>query len=199
MFRINRRGFLALALAAALVPADASARPRVSRPGPKVIPRVSPAARSAVARASRAHGGHVHKHIGQSNAAMKARSDVGNIRGAFKAAATNKPLSRVAKANARPRMVGTFHSDRKADAMYQQALRANRKEIQAWMAKPTKEQYRAKFVANQAIGTTYVRPRTGGAGRFTPASEGQFLLRQTPGNKGFYPHTVLLSQKGAKK
>jgi hypothetical protein len=99
-------------------------------------------------------------------------------------------VTRLAKYRASPKQFSSFHSGTMTDAMYQQALRGKRNEISAWMKSPEKTMT-VPFNAGRAVGTVYSQ-RPSGAGRFTAAKSGQFVL-QKQGNSSFYPKTAKLT------
>ena len=95
-------------------------------------------------------------------------------------------LKKLAKFNAKPKRMSTFHSPKMTDSMYQQALRTNRKKIKDWMKNPKgKKSLNVGFTSNRAIGTVF----TGGS--YKPASSGKFVLLKG-GTDGFFPGTAKL-------
>jgi len=168
------------------------------------------AQRSMAVQASRAGGGHLHKHVGQHNTYLQARASSSLARANFTAASLGANLSRAPtskhvpkpqpsakrtkavkylnRMKTRSNFYSSFTNGQHADHWYGQVQRLRSREIRSWLATARPgDRFQAKFNARQTIGTTY-NDRTR---KFTPATKGNFVLVRT--KSGFYPLTATLS------
>lgn len=209
---IKRRNFLMVLAAVAIV------SPKVtfaqSRNTGRSFKPSAAALRSSTVRNSIANRGHMARHVAQDRNYLRARIQTGQSRRIFNAAArgadmrplgsgsirsvspkqltpgAGRALRDLARYNARPKRVSSFHNARNTDAMYRQALQANNQKIRDWMRNPNgKSSISVGFSSNRPVGTVFTKDASGG--RYAASNQGKFVLMKG-GTNGFFPATAKL-------
>ena len=208
---ISRRNLLLTGSASALT--ALLAQPAFAQKGQRqsAASNAAKQARSKVAMQSQRRGGHLHRHVARSRNQLKANVASKSMRLNFNAArygATlgkggnmrksspgvvhkrqmNKAITKLQKFKVSKKHSSTFHSARTADKMYAQAVRSQRKQINAWLKNPKKTKpFRLGVQSKKPIGSVY----SGRSNSFRAARKGQFFLKKTKGGR-FYPHSAKL-------
>lgn len=173
-------------------------------------------ASKAVAR-SRANGGHLHRHVGQSRNGLAGQSAAKGMRLNFNAARLGLDARKGGKLGKRShtgarvgfrkdakkagrklvnyrlskRQASTFKTGTHADKMYAHALRSNRAAVKKWLSQPLGKRpasFPLPFNAGAPVGTVY----SARSGSYRAASKGAFYVKSVPGTSQLYPVSAKL-------